>query len=240
MSGAKRVLLVAVGTVFLFDALGEFSLARSSAVLLSPNEVLKELGHFDFCDGKYSVEIASLPSGKTSLSILRNQRQGRGAVDSYPVFKIGGIPSTNDWFVSLDEFKRLWIFVGPSSEGDETSRNPYTVVYLFGHAFDQNGKLAHRTEQVSITGNWAGVPGDFLSRVHSSLSRLDDLKLGPPQTPRGFTPDELKAVLPQTPPGFTPEQMAQLAEAIRQPADAGVIRKPASQRVHARRRSRPG
>ena len=181
---------------------------RNTTVQLQNNRVFAEFGRFQYGDGKYLLTTAKEPDGKILFSIAQRRRTilGRAAADLLGELHI---PSHCDWFISLDEFERVWLFVGPSLEqGQDTMRSP-CIVYLYGRTFDANGELHYSIQNIAGTSDgvkvfgtqvWAGVPASFLARVHH-------------QVPAGT---QLKAALPELPPEFTAQQMSPIASAVRE------------------------
>lgn len=98
--------------------------------------------------------------------------------EPYPTFHTG-TRFNEEWFVAKDCYNRIWIYVGDSPHGRQVPS-----VFMDGHSIDKMGKLITVTDQVSISGNWAGVPQIFLSRIHASSNAFSNPapRLSPPLT----------------------------------------------------------
>lgn len=92
----------------------------------------------------------------------------------------GGVISSGvNWFVSVDECKNLWVCCGRPG-----SSRPNVTVYGL-RFFPPNNRLVRGFEGVLETGNWTGVPPQFLERIHAEY----DTDLVPTE-PRGYTEDQ--------------------------------------------------
>jgi len=149
--------------------------------------VLKDFGRFVCSDSNYSLEIVPEPSGSTSINVLRNGQRGVFATEPYPVFETGA-RMNEDWFLAMDQYKRIWIYVGASS--DDNGR-PIPSVFMHGATFDESGNIKTATSEVSRTGDWTGVPQEFLTQVRASASQL--IEQVPAISP-AFTAERLSAL----------------------------------------------
>jgi ribonuclease HII len=81
--------------------------------------------------------------------------------------------SERDWFVSVDQYDRLWIYHGHWDRAWGELRQmpsggiiPFSPsVLLHGMSFTDAGHLADGSNVVTATGHWAGVPQQFLNRI---------------------------------------------------------------------------
>ena len=165
MSRRTKFLLSIVGCLALAIAL---SLALRTPRRAQPRmqvvegRVFDGLGTFACGDGRYALDIVSMPSGATSISVVVDDESS-----AYPVFETEA--KNEEWFVAMDQYERIWIFVGASSD---TGGRQEPAVFMHGLAFDNDGQTRTVCSQVSRTGNWSGVPEEFLLRVRKASPRL--------------------------------------------------------------------
>lgn len=119
--------------------------------------VFDDLGTFACGDGRFALNIASMPSGATSISVVVDDGSS-----TYPVFETGA--KNEEWFVSMDQYQRIWMFIGASS--DKGGRQE-PVVFMHGLEF-RDGEIKTVISEVTRSGDWSGVPEEFLLRVRKA------------------------------------------------------------------------
>jgi hypothetical protein len=124
---------------------------------LVEGKVFDDIGSFACGDGRFSLNIASMPSGATSISVVVDDGSS-----TYPVFETGA--KNEEWFVSMDQYQRIWIFIGASS--DKSGRQE-PVVFMHGLKF-RDGEIKTVISEVTRSGDWSGVPEEFLLHVRKA------------------------------------------------------------------------
>lgn len=145
--------------------------------------VLDDLGIYACGDGKYSLEIASTPFKATSINVVADD-----GYSTYPVFSTGAM--SEEWFASMDQYQRIWIFIGASS--DKGGRQD-AVVFMHGLEF-RDGQIKAVCAEVTKTGNWTGVPEEFLLRVRKASPQLISQI---PSAASTFSPEQHSRLLAQ-------------------------------------------
>lgn len=145
--------------------------------------VFNDLGSFACGDGRYALEIASMPTGATSIKVVADD-----GYSTYPVFSTGA--KNEEWFVSMDQYQRIWIFIGEST--DRGGRQE-PVVFMHGPVF-RDDQIKTVTSEVSRSGDWSGVPEEFLLRVRKASPQL---MLQIPSVASTFLPEQHSRLLAQ-------------------------------------------
>ena len=142
---------------------------------LNPEQVVSQLGTYRFPTGNNSLQIAKDQSGNVSITVHRQATRLYFIPYTYSDRPFT-FESERDWFVSVDKYQRLWVYRGHWGKSWGKLRQmpsggtiPYApAVLLDGSFFLENGKLVSGSCVVSETRYWAGVPGEFLARIHKS------------------------------------------------------------------------
>ncbi len=96
-----------------------------------------------------------------------------------------GFDGRCEWVVSVDEYNRLWVCVS-----SRTSRVP--IVSVHGLLPQQSGTLVKGFEVVTSTGNWTGIPEQFLKRIRDTYNAEDGMF---PEKPPEFTAEQVRLLL---------------------------------------------
>lgn len=95
------------------------------------------------------------------------------------------VESERDWFASVDQYDRLWVYYsrwdkqwGELRELPSGNTRPYApAVVMHGLSFHGSGGLSVGGQVVDETGDWIGVPAGFLKRVQSAAESDDESKM---------------------------------------------------------------
>ncbi len=186
MSSRTKFLLSIVGCLALAIALS-FALRVPQHVQprmqLVEGRVFDDLGTFACGDGRYAMKIASTPSGAIIINVVADD-----GYSTYPVFSTGA--KNEEWFVSMDQYQRIWIFIGASS--DKSGRQD-PVVFMHGLEL-RDRQIKTVTSEVTKSGDWNGVPEEFLLRVRKASPQL---MAQIPSVPSTFPPEQHSRLLAQ-------------------------------------------
>ncbi|HIF01352.1 MAG TPA: hypothetical protein EYQ63_31220 [Fuerstia sp.] len=174
---------------------------------LRPGQVIDEVGDYRFPTGKRTLSIAEDDFGNIHVTVQHKATRLYFIPYSYsdrPTL----FESERDWFVSVDQYDRLWIYHGHWDRAWGELRQmpsggtiPYApAVLMHGLSFTASGHLVSGSNVVTATGKWAGVPQPFFDRIPDRESAQ-----------WGNVP-----VLPRTALQFTTEQQAEVSSRIRQ------------------------
>ncbi|MAG93058.1 MAG: hypothetical protein CMJ48_04845 [Planctomycetaceae bacterium] len=168
----------------------------SSLDRLRPGQLVDDLGTYRSPSGRQKVEISKSPEGNIIVTQLRRSRQSP-LLKPYSQVGRTEFEAERDWFLSFDEYDRLWLFIGEWDRDWGRLRRmpsggtrPYAQrVLLEGFIFTRNG-VFRGSSVVSEMGNWEGVPQEFFERL-------------PEKSDAGWAPS---AVVPETASPLTPDQ----------------------------------
>ncbi len=172
---------------------------------LPSNEVSADIGHFSYAERRFSLTTTKKSNGDIMLTVAKQRRRLLGAATSDTIGELK-IPAGNQWFYTLDELDRLWLFVGPSVEETPGKRHNPFVVYLYGHVIDGNGQTQFSIQNVTGskdgvgvfgTQQWQGVPEMFLEKLHEDIPSVA----------------KVRSMLPEQSPAYTAEQVSLIVAA---------------------------
>ena len=197
---------VAIG--FIVAVLGVVALLVIIAVIrslpprLSPEQLVNQFGTYRFPTGNSTLQIAKDGSGKINVTV-HQQTNLFYFIPHTSTDLPHSFESDREWFVSVDEYQRLWVFHGHRQRswgnlhampsGGAIPHEP--AVIRIGEYITPNGQMVSGYNLVSRTGDWAGVPREFFARIPD----------------RGNAP-----AIPDTAPPLTKQQQSQLASRLRQ------------------------
>jgi len=185
---------------FLIGVLGGVALLAVAAMMwhlpprLSPDVVVNQLGTYRFPTGNSKLHITKDESGNVNVTVHHHRTRFYFIPQTYAVQRIT-FESEREWFVSVDNYQRLWVFRGQWDRSWGELRQmpsggtiPYDpAVYLYGSLFTPDGFRPSCVQVVAETGDWAGVPADFFARIPDrGIAKLDNTPaipdLAPPLT----------------------------------------------------------
>ena len=188
---------------------------NASLPQLLAGQIIETCGKYRFPTGDSSLEVTEDQSGNISVAVRVQSSvvwclpltriPYRTASWSYIEHQIT-VESELVWFVSVDQYERLWVYYGnwDSQWGELRKRpsggtRPYaSAVIMAGLSFLSSGALALGSEVVTETNNWAGVPVQFLDRVRSASA----------------THPSKRTSLPLNTPTLTKEQRVQMIQRL--------------------------
>jgi len=125
------------------------------------DDLITEVGRYSI-DENHFLDIERREPNEIVIRVFAQPKVGFFKSEPYWTFHTG-TRFKEEWYIAVDQYNRIWIYVGASTLGREVPS-----VYLDGYSFNTNGKLCRMTEEVSRTGRWDGVPQILLSRIHAS------------------------------------------------------------------------
>jgi hypothetical protein len=169
---------------------------------LNPGQVVDQIGTYRFPSGGRQLEIVKTDDGH--LEVMTKWPDKRWwPLPTWGRTSVGNFDVERQWFISVDECKRLWLFVGPwdpqwgrprkLSSGGSASHVP--TVLMEGKWFLPDGSVVSGSNDVSMSGDWTGVPAEFFDRIPGKSMPV-----------WGNIPK-----IPVLPASFTERQMQQLA-----------------------------
>jgi hypothetical protein len=204
-----------VGTCLRFTAVCCFvsslsvsTVAADDTETLPSNVVASDVGHFSYADGRLSLTTTKTSKGDIMLTVSKHRRRLLRAATSDTTGELK-ISAGKQWFYTLDELDRLWLFVGPSREDAPDKRQAPFVVYLYGHVIDENGQARFSIHNVTGSKNgvgvigtqqWQGVPEVFLEKLHTEMPSVA----------------AVRSLLPGRPPAYTSEQVSLIVAASKE------------------------
>ncbi|MFN8709190.1 MAG: hypothetical protein ACK50J_21095 [Planctomyces sp.] len=180
-------------------------MAEDDTETLSNIVVASDDGKFAYADGLLSLTTTKTSKGDIMLTVSKHRRRLLRAATSDIIGELK-IPAGKQWFYTLDELERLWLFVGPSREDAPDKRQAPFVVYLYGHVIDENGQARFSIQNVTGskdgvgvigTQQWQGVPEVFLEKLHTDTPSVA----------------AVRSLLPERPPAYTSEQVSLIVAA---------------------------
>ena len=173
---------------------------------LNSQQVVSQLGTYRFPTGNNSIQVAKDQSGNLTITVHRQGTRFYFFPFTYSERPIT-FESEREWFISVDRHQRLWVFHGHwDRKWGESRRMPSggtipngPAVLQHGSFFLKNGALVNGSSVVTETGDWAGVPAEFLARIRNS----NNVKWG--KAP----------AIPDSPPPLTRRQETQLSGGLR-------------------------
>jgi hypothetical protein len=169
---------------------------------LQPGQVVDTLGDYKCPNGRQTLRIKKDDSGNIHISVSR--RATLFSIIPYSYWdRSATFESERDWFASVDQYDRLWIYQGHWDKRWGRLREmpsggtiPYApAVLMEGISFTSSGELVTGGNVVTATGNWAGVPQQFFDRIpkRSSAQLSSDQEF--PTTPPRFTREQHSQVI---------------------------------------------
>jgi len=152
--------------------LAVLAIFRHTLPRLRPGQVVDELGTYRFPTGNRELTIDLDDSGNVHITTHQ-------FVTEYYVIPKGhnenvySFESERGWFISVDEYERLWVFYGRWDKVWGTLRrvpsfgdSPYApAVIMDGMWSDGPGIVSKGGMVISENGNWDGVPKEFFDRL---------------------------------------------------------------------------
>lgn len=187
----------------LVTSVGVSTDASDDIATLPSNVVAADIGHFSYANGCFSLTTAKKPTGDVMLTVSKQRRRLLRAASSDTIGELK-IPTGNQWFYTLDELERLWLFVGPSREETPDKRHNPFVVYLYGHVIDENGKTRFSIQNVTGskdgvgmfgTQQWQGVPEVFLEKLHEDMPSVAKVRLLLPERSPTYTAEQVSLIV---------------------------------------------
>ncbi|WP_298862307.1 hypothetical protein [uncultured Gimesia sp.] len=139
---------------------------------LKAGQVIDQFGTYRFPSGGHKLEINKTESGNVEVTV--HWRTTRFYVIPLMVKdKFHTFESERDWFVSIDRYQRIWLFMGEWNKQWGKLRKmpsggtvPYAqAVLMKGLMFTGSKQFGFGVQNVSETGDWAGVPQPFFNRI---------------------------------------------------------------------------
>ena len=138
---------------------------------LQPGQIVEEFGTFRSPRGHFGVKISETTPGIISVTRLR-AKPWLYFFTTYEQERPHDFDAERDWFVSFDNYDRLWTFRGkwdvsrgrPRRLPSGGSVPYYQAVSMTGFWFTPS-RLVRGSNVVSHTGQWTGVPAEFLERI---------------------------------------------------------------------------
>lgn len=177
--------------------------ASDDIATLPSNVVAAGIGHFSYANGRFSLTTTKKSNGDIMLTVAQQRRRLLRAASSDTIGELK-IPTGNQWFYTLDELERLWLFVGPSREETPDKRQTPFVVYLYGHVIDENGQTRFSIQNVIGskdgvgvfgTQQWQGVPEVFLKKLHEDMPSVAKVRLLLPERSPAFTAEQVSLIV---------------------------------------------
>lgn len=167
-----------VSLVFMVGALGLFAIlffVRNLPPRLNSQQVVSTPGTYRFPTGHQAIQVAKDHLGNITITVHRQGTRLFFLPFTYTEPPIT-FESEREWFLSVDRYQRLWVFHGHWDREWGESRQmpsggtiPYgPAVLLHGPFFQKDGALVSGSCVVTETGDWAGVPAEFLARIRNS------------------------------------------------------------------------
>lgn len=191
------VLVLAVLVVYLWN------LPRT----LNAGEVIDQFGTYRYPDGRKLVEITRTEAGNVELTISRLSYRYY-IIPTRTSDHLHTFEAERDWFVSVDRYQRLWLFVGswdrkwgPLRKMPSGGTIPYAQsVLMQGLVFYRPDRLGECSMNASAMGDWRGVPHAFFERIPNK-NKTEAVWGGIPP-------------IPVRPPDFTMQQNTMLAQRL--------------------------
>ncbi len=203
-SDAIRSLVAVVGVVALLTIL---ALVWNLPPRLNSQQVVNQLGTYRFPTGNSTLQIAKDESGNLAITVHHQTTRFYFIPYTYTAPPII-FESEREWFVSVDKYQRLWVYHGHWDQtwgelrqmpsGGTIPCDP--TVSLHGSYFTRNGVLVSGYNLVTETGDWAGVPAEFFTRIRDN----------------GNAKWRNAPAIPDSAPPLTKQQESQLAIRFRQ------------------------
>ena len=174
---------------------------------LTAGEVIDESGVYCYPGGKKLVEITRTHAGNIEITTSRLSYLyyiiPRRTVDQFHTFE-----AEREWFVSVDQYQRLWLFVGrwhkewgPNRKMPSGGTVPWVQsVLMQGLMLLESGDVAMGVNVPSLTGDWEGVPQAFFDLIPGKDKKVPVWGEVEP--------------IPESPPKFTKKQEKKLTQKL--------------------------
>lgn len=206
-AGVSVIALVVLAALTLFP--GEEK-AAVELPQLTAGQIVQATGKLRLPSGKRWLEVAEDDTGNVHIEVHRDST----VVRCIPFTRIPYhtspwayvetsvvIESERDWFVCVDQYDRLWVYYGRWDKQwgklrelscGSTRSYPPDVLRL-GMSFLPSGDITPLSrEVVTATGDWVGVPAEFLRRVQRA-TKSEPAFPAPSQSPK-FTPEQQQKI----------------------------------------------
>jgi hypothetical protein len=142
---------------------------------LRSQQVVSQPGTYRFPTGNNSIQVAKDQSGNLTITVHRQGMRFYFFPFTYSEPPIT-FESEREWFLTVDRYQRLWVYHGhwdriwgELRQMPSGGTIPYApAVLLHGSFCLKNGALVSGSSVVTETGDWAGVPAEFLARIRKS------------------------------------------------------------------------
>jgi hypothetical protein len=187
----------------LVSSVGVSTSASDNTETLTTNVVTSDIGHFSYANGRRSLTTTKTSNGDIMLTIAKHRRRPFQSATSDTIGQLK-IPAGKQWFYTLDDLERLWVFAGPSREVTIDKRHSPFVVYLHGNVIDENGATTFSIQNVTGskdgvgvfgTQQWQGVPGVFLEKLHADMPSVAAVKSLLPERSPAYTPEQVSLII---------------------------------------------
>ena len=174
---------------------------------LTAGEVIDESGVYCYPGGKKLVEITRTQAGNIEITTSRLSYLyyiiPRRTVDQFHTFE-----AEREWFVSVDQYQRLWLCVGrwhkewgPNRKMPSRETVPWVQsVLMQGLMLLESGDVAMGVNVPSLTGDWEGVPQAFFDLIPGKDKKVPVWGEVEP--------------IPESPPKFTKKQEKKLTQKL--------------------------
>lgn len=170
-------------------------------------EIVDKKGRFRFPEGNRILAISEDATGNICVVVLAPSK----VIMCVPII---GIPyrtvpshvtesrdifeSERNWFVSVDQYDRLWVYYGrwekswgPLRELPGGTTRPYApAVLVYGLELTRPDAPVFSGWSVNETSDWVGVPAPFLEKVRNATTTEPEDKLFLPTETPAFTPHQ--------------------------------------------------
>ncbi|MEP3478731.1 MAG: hypothetical protein ABJZ55_05745 [Fuerstiella sp.] len=208
---SRRILIAGVGLVtavllvaILLASPDEECDAIDLLPQLGPGQIVEDCGKFRFPRGNRTLHLSE--DDHSNVHIAVHVRSSVVCCVPFTTIPYRTVPwesvehevvveSEREWFASVDRYDRLWVYYGRWDKQWGNLRKlpgggtrPYApAIIMHGLSFLRSGGLTVHGQVVSDTGDWGGVPADFLKRVQEATELETDEKCVIPATPPTFT-----------------------------------------------------
>ncbi|QDT84556.1 hypothetical protein MalM14_22160 [Gimesia chilikensis] len=174
---------------------------------LTAGEVIDQLGVYRYPDGRKLVKITRTEAGNVKITTSQLSYRyfiiPRRTVDQFHTFE-----AEREWFVSVDQYQRLWLFVGrwqkewgPNRKMPSGGTVPWVQsVLMQGLMLLESGEVAMGVNVPSSTGDWEGVPQAFFDLIPGKDKKVPVWGEVEP--------------IPESPPKFTKKQEKKLTQKL--------------------------
>ena len=200
-AGSSLIALVAVVAMLLISSEDE---PTDTLPQLVAGQIVEATGKTRLPSGKRWMEVSEDDSGNLHIEVYRESTAVRCIPFTGIPYRTSAwayvehsivVESERDWFVSADQYDRIWVYYGRWAKEWGALRkmpgggtHPYApAVIMHGLSFLDSGGLSGGVQSVGDTGDWGGVPATFLNRVRAVTESGDVNKMAIPAKAPTFT-----------------------------------------------------